>query len=304
LARRLVNAHATNSENALTDLAFFRIPDIDGSAVQIRRSREENVFMSSAVQSVQRLYPEVQAGGFSRVDGTVEFYQRINALLSPDMTVLDFGAGRGEQLLREDSPYRTALCKLQGKVKRIVGVDLDSAVLTNPFLDEAHLFEPGNPLPLGDGSFDLVYADWVIEHVADPASFVGEISRVLKPGGWFCARTPNRWGITGIATNLIPNRAHVRLLSRLQPGRQTIDVFPTQYRMNTLSHIRRWFKRAEWDDYSYIVNSEPPYVQGSILMMRLMQFYWRVTPSMLHTNIHVFVRRKPLAPASLSTSQS
>ena len=41
------------------------------------------------------LFPESYAGGFSRVDGTVQFYMRVRALLRPDDTVLDLGAGRG-----------------------------------------------------------------------------------------------------------------------------------------------------------------------------------------------------------------
>lgn len=38
-------------------------------------------------------FQEVGAGGFTSLDGTIEFYTRINALLTPDMTILDFGGG-------------------------------------------------------------------------------------------------------------------------------------------------------------------------------------------------------------------
>jgi SAM-dependent methyltransferase len=44
---------------------------------------------------------------------------------------------------------------------------------------------------LPDSSFDCVVAVEVIEHVADDEAFVREIHRVLKPGGWFLATTPN-----------------------------------------------------------------------------------------------------------------
>ena len=43
----------------------------------------------------ERLYPEYGAGGFSRCDLWVPFFTRVNALLRPDMTVVDYGAGRG-----------------------------------------------------------------------------------------------------------------------------------------------------------------------------------------------------------------
>lgn len=42
-----------------------------------------------------RMYPEIGAGGFSSIDGTVEFYGRVSSLVKDDSVVLDFGAGRG-----------------------------------------------------------------------------------------------------------------------------------------------------------------------------------------------------------------
>jgi SAM-dependent methyltransferase len=45
-------------------------------------------------------------------------------------------------------------------------------------------------LPFEDGSFDLVYAESLLEHVCDPQRCVGEIVRVLSPGGAVVAMTP------------------------------------------------------------------------------------------------------------------
>jgi len=87
----------------------------------------------------RRVYPEVAAGGFTRVDGTVEFYTRVNALLRPDMVVVDYGAGRGRFVEDESAPLRRDLRTLQGKVAKVVGLDVDDAVLSNPVLDEAHV---------------------------------------------------------------------------------------------------------------------------------------------------------------------
>jgi len=41
----------------------------------------------------------------------------------------------------------------------------------------------GERLPFADASFDLLCALYVLEHVDDPQSVLGEMSRVLKPGG-------------------------------------------------------------------------------------------------------------------------
>ena len=40
-------------------------------------------------------YPESEFGGYTRVDGTVPFFTRVQALARPEMTVLDVGCGRG-----------------------------------------------------------------------------------------------------------------------------------------------------------------------------------------------------------------
>lgn len=245
---------------------------------------------ASTDRNVARLYPELGAGGFTHVDGTVDFYSRVNALLEPHFTVMDLGAGRGGQLLENPGSWKTQLCIIHGKVAKVIGADIDDAVLHNPFLDEAKVIAIGEPWPFPDNSFDLIVADWVLEHVTNPEEFAAEARRVLKPGGWLCARTPNRWGMIGIGANLIPNRLHTKFLARLQPERQEIDVFPTAYRLNTKGVLGRYFKRGEWNDFSYVSNAEPPYVQRSRLAMRLVRLYWRLTPSSLHTVLNVFVQ--------------
>lgn len=47
-------------------------------------------------------------------------------------------------------------------------------------------------LPLDDGCVDLVTSFETIEHVPDPAVFLGEIDRVLAPDGVLVLSTPNR----------------------------------------------------------------------------------------------------------------
>ncbi len=42
-----------------------------------------------------------------------------------------------------------------------------------------------------DQSFDMVSARHVIEHVPDPEKFMAEIARILRPSGYFYAKTPN-----------------------------------------------------------------------------------------------------------------
>jgi SAM-dependent methyltransferase len=62
-----------------------------------------------------------------------------------------------------------------------VGVDLDPAL--------ADVVGGVEALPVADGAFDLVLCTQVLEHTADPARAVSELSRVVAPGGRVLAST-------------------------------------------------------------------------------------------------------------------
>lgn len=47
------------------------------------------------------------------------------------------------------------------------------------------------PIPFDDGSFDLIFAGEVIEHLIDTDGFVRELHRCLRPGGHLIVTTPN-----------------------------------------------------------------------------------------------------------------
>lgn len=237
------------------------------------------------------LYPEAAVGGYSRMDGQVEFYLRVNSLVDESSRVLDLGAGRGQWAVDPMPATSRRLRGLRGRVAEVVGVDPDEVVLENPALDRAEVVPLGAPLPFEDGSFDLVIADHVLEHVdaADAAGFVSEVTRVLSPGGWFAARTPNKWGMIGIGARLVPNSWHVRALRRLQPTRKAEDVFPTRYAMNTRRALRRLF--TGHDVFVYAHTSEPTYFGSSPLAWRLGALLGRLTPPPLAPTLMIFVRR-------------
>lgn len=245
----------------------------------------------SETDFLRRMRPEIGAGGYARDSSEVAYYLRINALLNPSMTLVDLGAGRGTQLLGPRS-FMNDLMRFQGKVRRVIGLDVDGAVAEHPFLDEHHVFDPTDPYPLADASADIVAADWVLEHIADPDAAAREIHRVLKPGGWFCARTPNRWGYVALAASLVPNSLHNAVLKRVWPERQVEDVFPTVYALNTLGAIHRHFSEARWEHYSYMLNSTPKYHANRRLLFNLVGAYQSIVPPALRTDLHVFLRKR------------
>lgn len=242
--------------------------------------------------TLSRLYPEVRAGGYTRHDGFIEFFGRVNALLTPESRVLDFGAGRGQWAFEPLSAYHKHLRAFHERVARVEGVDVDDVVLTNPTLADAKVIEPGATLPYDDESFDLVMADYVLEHVSreDAPKVAGEIMRVLKPGGWLAARTPNKWGMIGIGARAVPNEQHTRLLRRLQPERKAEDVFPVRYSMNTRKDLARLFGPPH-ELVVYGHASEPTYFGDSAPAWRVVQLIDRLTPPRLAPTLMVFVRK-------------
>lgn len=239
-----------------------------------------------------RIYPEMHAGLFSHRDCTVAFYGRIDALLEPSMTLLNLGAGRGANILADRSPYRRKLQTFRSRVAKVIGVDVDPVVIENPDVDEAHVIELNDPYPLADSSIDIVVSDHVLEHVDNPREFAVEALRVLKPGGWFCARTPVKWGYIGIGARLIPNSLHVRFLKHLQPRREAEDVFPTRYRLNTKSALRQAFPEADWRHCTYGFNGVPGYHANNLALFKLVDAWSWVMPNALSAKFHVFLQKR------------
>lgn len=241
------------------------------------------------------LFPERNVANFVHRDERHVFFSLLSELAEPHHTVVDFGAGRGLLLERGGRHLRT-VSNLKGRCRRLIGVDVATEVMRNPALDEAMVVEPGGAIPLPDNSADIVYSYAVFEHVADPEPVASELQRILKPGGWLCAWTPNKWGYVGIGARLIPNRHHARVLDIVSPqGRGEQDVFPVAYRMNTRQALRRLFPRLE--DHSFGFNGQPSYNFGSPLVARLLLMYMALTPRSLAKSLMVFMRKPDEAEA-------
>lgn len=239
----------------------------------------------------ERLYPEIAAGGYSRVDGTVAFYSRVKSLLSPAMTVMDFGAGRGAAAIEDPVMYRRRLQILKGTVKEVIGVDIDPAVLNNPAIDRAIVTSPSGCLPLEDESVDLIVSDFCFEHVEHPDLVCAELDRVLKSEGWLCARTPNRWGYISVSARLVPNRWHGAALRVLQPARRAADVFPTHYRLNTQNDLRKHFPVERFRHCVYGHSGPPAYFGSNLVAMRAVRSVLKHAPECLSSTLLVFIRK-------------
>lgn len=242
--------------------------------------------------AINRLHPEMGLGGFLALDGTIEFYSRVKALARPTDFAIDLGAGRGAWFDEDDSEFRREMRKLKGHVAQVVGCDIDPAVLHNRAVDSARLLTLGRPWPFDDASVDLIVSDYVLEHVEDPRAFAEEVYRVLRPGGWLCARTPTKYNYVSVGARLVSNVRHAKVLAAAQPGRKAEDVFPTAYRLNTRRDLNRAFSPARFENLSYTYCSEPQYHFGRAWVYRLFQLAHWVLPPAMTGNLFIFMRKR------------
>jgi len=178
--------------------------------------------MSALVAWIDRIfYP-----GFQRNWDDQLFRGRILEHLRSDVTVLDLGAGAG---IVEQMNFR-------GLAASVCGVDLDPRVVSNPMLNEGRVAN-ADGIPYGNDRFDVVFSDNVLEHLDDPLEVFREVARVLKPGGVFLFKTPNKWHYMPTIARLTPHGFH-QYVNRLR-GRAEVDTFPTRYLANSLGDVTR-----------------------------------------------------------------
>jgi SAM-dependent methyltransferase len=229
------------------------------------------------------------AGEYVPEDGTVQFYQRINSLLEPSFSVLNLGAGRGAWYYIDNCKLRRELQDIRPKVNRYIGADIDKAVLENP-VTSSNVLIVNDRVPIEDQSFDLIISDWVLEHVQNPSVFCAEVNRLLKPGGFFCARTPHNLAYWAFVSRLVDNAKHSAWLKYIQPSRLEIDTFPVCYKLNTLKKIEIYFPR--YHHFSYLYCANPSYYFGNELLYRIMSCAHKsLLTARLSSSLFVFVRK-------------
>lgn len=108
----------------------------------------------------------------------------LDDVLTPTVRMLDVGCGNGLFLERIRQRFPDA---------QLSGIDSSPFQIDHPVHPSLRLQrgDLSKGIPCEDGSFDVVYAAEIIEHLLDPDLLLGEIHRVLRPGGTLVLTTPN-----------------------------------------------------------------------------------------------------------------
>jgi len=149
---------------------------------------------------------------------------------------------------------------LKGEVKKVVGLDVDPAVVGNKDLDEAHVIT--DKFTIADASIDVAWADYVLEHIEKPEVFLGEVYRVLKPGGSFFFRTPNIFNYVSIISRFTPHGVHSLLANRARGlAKEAHEPYKTFYRLNSGRSLAKYAKSAGFSGVALqYVECEPNYL--------------------------------------------
>lgn len=135
--------------------------------------------------------------------------------ISAQDSVLDIGCG--------DGPF-VQFCAQRGAEVIFADIDADKVAGVERALQGSNaramlpLVTDANPIPLPDARVNKVVAMEVLEHVEDPAQFMGELVRVGKPGALYLITVPDPLG-ESVQKELAPDSYfecpnHIRVFER------------------------------------------------------------------------------------------
>jgi SAM-dependent methyltransferase len=200
--------------------------------------------------------------------------------LRPEARALDAGCGR-----------RTRLAGYRDRIAELVGVDVNAeAGAENLALDRFVAADLCSRLPFEDAYFDLVYANFVVEHLEAPEAAFREWRRVVRPDGALILLTSNRANPFFAAASLFPRGLRVAL-KRAGAGVVERDVIPTRYRANTPGRLAALLAQAGFAPVTVsYVGTLHRYAERKSRLAGLIRLLERLLPPPLRSTIVAWYR--------------
>jgi ubiquinone/menaquinone biosynthesis C-methylase UbiE len=153
-----------------------------------------------------------------------QFESIVTDYLQPGHLVLDAGCGI------------TTYANVRGKCRLLVGVDADTGVTRNRWID-ALVHADLSHLPFPDNTFEVVISWTVLEHIEDPQACFRELARVCKSGGLMVHSTPNMLHYANFFIRFTPYWFHKWFIRHILG--QNDFPYPARYKINTPHRLRK-----------------------------------------------------------------
>lgn len=187
--------------------------------------------------------------------------------------------------------------ELAGRARKFVGIDADVPSLRKHRTLREKVAGKLENLPFRSASFDLVTANMVVEHLQDARAALGEIRRLLKPGGLFIFHTPNVRSPNVRLASIAPDGLKKIVVRYLQARREE-DVYPTYYSMNTPQAARQLAEEGGFEvvQHDMVRSSASLVMLGPVVVVELLWLRALAAERFknLRTNM-IVVLRKPAA---------
>jgi SAM-dependent methyltransferase len=184
-------------------------------------------------EAISRAADALSPGG--RLDDWYDEYVRTNReRLAIDLDLLSLlDPTRSARLLDIGAAPPLLLGSLVANGWHATGIDIDPSRFAGPAaalgFEVARCDIEGEAVPFPDGRFDVIVMNEVFEHLRiDLIATMGEIARVLEPGGVLCMSTPNARSSRGITNFLLRGKT-----GWCGSG----DVYTQYEKLHTLGHM-------------------------------------------------------------------
>jgi len=175
----------------------------------------------------------------------------------PGGMLLDVGCSDGGSVDHsKEAPAMTA-----------VGADVDFEALKRNTFVKYKVVASADALPFRDGVFDLVTAQYVIEHLGSPEKSFSEFSRVSRPGAYFIYMTTNAASYLGFMIKNIPRSLQGTIKKKfLKMGEE--EIYPVFMKGNTRGKLAGNLVRAGFRNPDFIFVGGPFYFAFSYALFR------------------------------------
>jgi SAM-dependent methyltransferase len=206
------------------------------------------------------------------LDGTTEFWNLCKSNILPGSKILEIGSGPSNRT----SAFLAELGELHG-------VDIDPSVKANQYLVTSAVVESPT-LPYADKSIDACVSNYVLEHIEDPERHLKEVERVLKPGGVYVFRAPNKWHYVSIVANLSPHWFHELVANKMRGlPKDSHAPYPTVFKLNTRKAVVRLSRATGLDVVALkMIEKEPSYGYSARFFFMAFMAYERLVNSTEH----------------------